>query len=80
MITIRLKITEYDSDINVCKAELLNGDIITLDPFVFCAIDLSDEDFEAGRGADIVGKTYILTKYTVYIDVVAPDKGGMVEL
>ena len=80
MIMIRLKITSYDKSANVCKAELLNGDIITLDPFAGCAIELSDEEYESGAGADIVGNTYILTEYTVYVYSVVPSMGGMIEL
>ena len=80
MITVRVKITEYNKESNTCKAELLNGDIINLDPFVSCAIDLTDGDYHNGRGADIVGKSYLLTKYSVTADQVTPDNGGMIEL
>lgn len=80
MITIRVKITEYDKDSNTCKASLLNGDIITLDPFVGCAIRMTDGEYHDGVGYSLVGKTYLLYKYSVYPDYVVPHEDGMVEI
>jgi hypothetical protein len=78
VIVLRVKIIDYDKERNTCKSQLLSGDIVELDPYVGCAIDLSDEDYEAGKGADIVGKDFILTEYTVYSHNVVPFKGGMI--
>ena len=80
MIPIRITISSYDKETNTCKATLLNGDVISLDPFVGCALELSDDDYEAGRGADVVGNTYILVEYTVYRESVVPSEGGMIQL
>ena len=80
MIALRVKITEYNKDRNACKAKLLNGDVVDLDPYVCCAIDLSDDDYETGKGADIVGNDYLLTEYTVYNDSIVPHAGGMIAL
>ena len=80
MITLRIDIIEYDKRRNVCKAKLLNGDIVELDPYVLCAIALSDEDYEAGKGADIVGNAYLLVDYSVTRDGVFPCEGGMILL
>lgn len=80
MIALRVEIAEYDKESNTCKGILLNGDIIVIDPFVYCAIPLSDEDYEAGKGGDIVGNVYILTIYDVTKDGVYPNNGGMIEL
>jgi len=77
MITVRVKITDYDKTSNTCTAQLLNGDIIELDPFVSCAINMTDEEYESGKGFDIVGNNYLLTAYTVYKGNVVPHKGGM---
>lgn len=80
MIPIQIEITEYDHARNVCKAKLQNGNIIEIDPFVSCAIPLTDEAYNAGRGAEIVGKSYILTGYSVYPIHVLPHEGGMIAL
>ena len=80
MIPIRITISSYDKETNTCKATLLNGDVICLDPFVGCALELSDDDHEAGCGADVVGNTYILVEYTVYRESVVPSEGGMIQL
>lgn len=80
MITVRLKVTNYDKASNTCTAQLLNGDIIELDPFVGCAINMTDEEYEKGKGFDIVGNNYILTEYTVYKENVVPSEGGMIAI
>jgi hypothetical protein len=78
VITVRVKVICYDKASHTCEAKLLNGDIINLDPFVGCAIDMTDEDYEEGIGFHIVGNSYLLTEYTVYKDSVVPSKGGMI--
>ena len=80
MIPIQIEITEYETAKNVCKAKLQNGNIIEIDPFVSCAIPLTDEEYYAGRGAEIVGKSYLLTCYSVYPTHVLPHEGGMIAL
>ena len=57
---------------------MLNGDVIELDPYVGCAVELSDEDYSAGKGADIVGNDYLLTEYTAYKNSIVPHEGGMI--
>ena len=78
MITVRVKITSYSKTSNTCEAQLLSGDVVQLDPYVGCAIPLSDDDYHAGKGADIVGKSYLLTQYSVHADCVVPHEGGMI--
>ena len=80
MIAIRVKIIDYDQGANTCVAQLLNGDVFELDPFVGCAIEMSDDEYESGKGFELVGKDYILTEYTVYKDNVVPIEGGMISL
>ena len=80
MITLRVEIIEYDKETNLCKGRLLNGDIVVIDPFVYCALPLSDEDYDDDKGSDIVGNSYILTKFDVTPDDIYPNKGGMVAL
>ncbi len=80
MIIVRVKITDYDKASNTCTAQLLNGDIIELDPFVGCAIDMTDDDYENNKGFDVVGNSYLLTEYTVYKEIVVPSEGGMIAI
>jgi hypothetical protein len=80
LITLRVLITDYDKTTNTCKGELLNGDIIYIDPFVSCALPLSDADYHLGKGANIIGKEYLLTHYTVYKDNVVPHENGIIEI
>lgn len=80
MITVRVEILDYDKASNTCTAQLLNGDIIEIDPFVACAIHMSDEDYKKGKGFDIVGNSYLLTEYMVYKESVVPSEGGMIAI
>lgn len=80
MITLRLKVISYDNESNTCKAQLLNGDIVNFDPFVGCAIELSDEDYKNGFGSKLVDKSYLLTFYTVYRDAIVPHENGLLEI
>lgn len=80
MITVRLKVISYNKETNTCSAQLLNGDIIELDPFVSCAIYMTDEEYTGGEGFKIVGNNYLLTSYTVHPEHVVPHEGGMIAL
>lgn len=78
MIPLQIEITSYDIESNDCQARLLSGNFITLDPFVGCALPLDDVSYAAGKGADIVGNKYVLTRYSVYPNNVVPHQGGMI--
>lgn len=77
MIPIQILVTDYDKSSNTCTA-VSGGKEIDLDPFVSCAVALSDEDYAAGKGAEVVGKAYVLTSYSVYPETVVPHEGGMI--
>ena len=75
MLPIFIEITKYDFDTNTCTAKRLDSAMeFTFDPFVSCAIALSDEDYIAGRGSNVVGNRYLVTEYTVYECSVVPCK------
>ena len=78
MIVQRIEIVSYDKERNTCKARLQNSDLIELDPFVSCAIRQTDEDYEANRGTELIGKKFLLTLYSVYSDSVVPHEGRMI--
>jgi hypothetical protein len=80
MIAIRVEIIDYDKASNTCTARLMNGDIVELDPFVCCAISMTDEEYENNAGFDTVGNKYILTEYIVNKDNVVPCEGGMIKI
>lgn len=80
MIPLQIYITEYHEASNTCTAKLQNGNYIKLDPFVSCAVEMSNSDFENGKGHELVGKSYLITKYWVTPGEVIPDEGGMIEL
>ena len=78
MIAPTIEITAYDKQTHTCEAKLLNGDIIRLDPFFDCTIDLACDG--EGRESEcylLVGNKYLLTEYTVYHDIVVVHDGGI---
>ena len=80
MITLIVEIKTYNKERNTCEAQLLNGEVINLDPFVSCAIKQTDDDYKNNKGAELIGNTYLLTAYTVYKDSVVPHEDGMILL
>lgn len=80
MVTLRLAVTHYDKATNTCKAVLQNGDIVDFDPYVGCAIRLSDDEYENGEGKDIVGCEFLLIEYTVTRRMITPHENGLILL
>lgn len=80
MLTIRLKVTGYDKERHVCQAVLQNGDIVDFDPYVGCAIRLSDEECRNGKGKDIVGCEFLLIEYAVTRRMITPYENGLILL
>jgi hypothetical protein len=77
MIPLIIEIVSYNKESNKMIAKTLHGVNFALDPFVGCAIRMSDEDYELGKGGDFVGKSYCMTFYTVYKNEVVPHEGGL---
>lgn len=80
MIPVQIKITEYNFEFNTCNGMLQNGNYVCIDPFVGCAIKLTDDDYKAGKGSELVGKTFLLIAYSVYPDYVCVHENGMIEI
>ena len=81
MIPLIVKIISYSFENNTCQAELQDKKIITLDPFVGCAIDLSDEEYDIGEKAQsIVGKSYLMSEYGVFHHCVIPNEKAFKEI
>ena len=82
MIPIQIEITEYDQARNVCKAKLQNGNIIEIDPFVSCAIPLTDEEYYViimDTHIKIGCKLYKHTEWENFTDdeIAAMDEGAL---
>lgn len=63
---MRVRITSYSQSFNTCECEVINsaspkfpvGRKLEIDPFCGLAVPLTDEEYEAGKGAECVGKVY----------------------
>lgn len=81
MIPLQIKLKSYDKLRNEFKATTLqNGNTITLDPFVNCAIELSDDDYELDKGFYFVGRVFIMTAYLVRHDCVIALESGLIDI
>jgi hypothetical protein len=60
MITLGIEIISYDRDLNVCKARLDSGDVVTVDPFVYGAIPMPSMDYDEVLGSTLLGKSFML--------------------
>lgn len=80
MLPIVVKIVSYDKENHKCKIKHSGDCVSDFDPFVGCAIRMSDEDYEAGKGHDLVGNSYCVTFYTVYPTELVPHEGGLKQL
>ena len=85
MLPLRLVTKGYDKDRNIFKAILPSDEVVYFDPFVGCAIELSDEDYASGKGYEYENKSFLLTEFSVQKwDVISymivPSEGGIIEL
>jgi hypothetical protein len=76
-----IQFTAYDKLANTCQAKITQtGEVFEIDPFVGCAISMTDEQYSDDFGYTIVGKKYCMKEYTVYDGYVVPHAGGLVSL
>jgi hypothetical protein len=85
MLPLRIVTKEYDKDKNIFKAILPSDEVVYFDPFVGCAISLSDDDYYSGKGFDYENKAFLLTEFSVQkwevtSYMVVPSEGGIIEL
>ena len=85
MINQTVTIASYDKSKNYFTAKTSLGENILFDPFVTCAIELSDDAYLDGKAFEFVGKTYICFSYSVQVwndgmAMLTPDENGMAEI
>ena len=59
---MKLTVTSYDEARNIRHATTDDGRSVEFDPFAGRAIAMTDEGYD--NGAECIGKTYDVTKYT----------------
>ena len=89
MLPLQLHVKDYFYDRNYCEAVLASGEVVAFDPFVSCAIEMSDDDYRAEKGAELKNKSYLITSFSVqpwydhdnrFNYMVTPNEGGIIEL
>lgn len=84
---VQLYVKEYFQELNTFEAVLASGEIVEFDPFVSNALELTDKEYGDGKGAEIKGKTFLITQFIVLPDcsdhyeyVIIPRIGGLEEV
>lgn len=89
MLPLQLHVKDYFQDRNYCGAVLSSGEAVAFDPFVSCAICLNDDDYQAGKGAELKNRNYLITDFSVqpWFDqdnrfhyMITPNEGGIIAL
>jgi hypothetical protein len=85
MLPLRIVTKKYDKDRNFFTAVLPSDEVVYFDPFVGCAIELTDAEYESGGGFEYENKAFLLTEFSVQkFDVtsymITPNEGGVIEL
>lgn len=89
MLPLTVYVKEYFPDRNYFWGVLASGELVAFDPFVSCAITLTDEEYKAGKGAELERKNFLITEFTVYKNfehenkyhyMVVPHEGGIIEV
>lgn len=70
-----VEIISYDKSSNTCTGQNQYGELFEIDPFVGCAIYLSDIDYITDKGFEVIGNRYIMSGFTVYDTHVVPHEG-----
>ena len=81
MLPLYITITAYDIKANTCTAVTDSG--VTLqnfDPFVGCAVKMTDDQYYQGFGNSFVGKRYLMTEYSVYPSSIVPHENSLLEV
>lgn len=77
-LEITLKVISYDKETNTCRAIDSFGRDFDFDPFVSCAIKMTDEQYSDGFGFSIVGNRYVASAYSFSNGQLVPHVNGLV--
>ncbi len=77
-LEIVLKVISYDKESNTCRAIDSFGRDFNFDPFVGCAIRMTDEQYSKGFGFSIVGNGYVASDYSFSNGQLVPNENGLV--
>lgn len=74
---IILTVTSYDKEKNNCQAVDQFSRTFEFDPFVGCALTMTDDQYLDGFGFSFVGNRYCATNYSFSSGMIIPHEGGL---
>ncbi len=85
MLPFRIVTKKYRKDDNYFEAVLPSDEKVLFDPFVGCAIPLTDSEYEEGKGFEYENRSFLLTNFSVQqwdinSYMITPNDGGIIEL
>lgn len=79
-LTLRIQIIEYRKESNDFIANTKTGESFVFDPFIACSLSMTNEECEAGKGFEFIGREFLISKYTVTNNFVYSKAGGIIEI
>ena len=79
-LTLHIQLIEYRKESNDFIAKTSLGESFVFDPFVSCALSMTDGEYRDGKGFELVGREFLMTHYTVTPDNVYSHEGGIIDI
>lgn len=79
-LTLHIQLIEYRKESHDFIAKTKMGESFILDPFVACSLLMTDDEYEAGKGFELVGREFLMTHYTVTHDDAYSHEGGLIDI
>lgn len=79
-LTLHIQLIEYRKESHDFIAKTKMGESFVFDPFVACSLSMTDDEYEAGKGFEFVGREFLMTYYTVTSHNVYTHEGGLIDI
>ena len=79
-LTLHIQLIEYRKESHDFIAKTKLGESFVFDPFVACSLLMTDEEYEASKGLELVGREFLMNHYTVTHDNVYAHQDGLIDI
>ena len=79
-LTLHIQLIEYRKKSHDFIAKTKMGESFVFDPFVACSLLMTDDEYEDGKGFDLVGREFLMTYYAATNHNVYTHEGGLIDI
>ena len=79
-LALHIQLIEYRIKTNDFIAKTKLGESFVFDPFVGCSLSMTDDEYEASKGLELVGREFLMNHYTVTHDNVYAHQDGLIDI